>query len=118
MTTKNPRLSYTLVQDRLAGCIDHTLLKPEEKKRACHLVVESGAQFVKTSTGLSSRGATIDDVKLLREIVGPKFGVKAAGGIHDALSAIALLEAGATRLGTSSGVAIIRGAAIPAAGNH
>src|SRR2546425_5672313 len=61
------------------------LLMRGEKIRACHLVLDSGAQFVKTSTGFSG-GATIDDVKLLREIVGPKFGVKAAGGIRDTLT--------------------------------
>jgi deoxyribose-phosphate aldolase len=86
------------------------LLTHEEKIRACRLVLDSGAQFVKTSTGFTSGGATIEDVELLREIVGEKFGVKAAGGIGDWPSALAMIEAGASRLGTSSGVAIVRGA--------
>jgi deoxyribose-phosphate aldolase len=98
--------------------LETCLLTREEKIRACHLVLNSGAQFVKTSTGFSSQGATIDDVKLLRENVGPKFGVKAAGSIRDALTALALIEAGATRLGTSSGVAIVRSVAVPSAGNY
>jgi deoxyribose-phosphate aldolase len=90
--------------------LETCLLTREEKIRACHLVVESGARFVKTSTGLSTGGATIEDVKLLRETVGPKFGVKAAGGIRDVKTALAMIEAGATRLGTSAGVAIVEGA--------
>jgi deoxyribose-phosphate aldolase len=91
--------------------IETCLLTHEEKIRACHLVLDSGARFVKTSTGFSVAGATIEDVRLLREIVGAEFGVKAAGGIRDTLTAVAMIEAGATRLGTSSGVAIVRGLA-------
>lgn len=91
------------------------LLTREEKVRACHLVLDSGAHFVKTSTGFSSGGATIEDVQLLREAVGPKFGVKASGGIRDFATARAMIEAGATRLGTSNGVAIVRGLAATAA---
>jgi deoxyribose-phosphate aldolase len=72
------------------------------------LTVESGAQFVKTSTGFSASGATLEDVKLLRQAVGPAFGVKASGGIRDAATALAMIAAGATRLGTSSGVGIIQ----------
>ena len=83
-------------------------LTREEKIRACHLAVESGARFVKTSTGFGAGGATLEDVKLLRETVGPKFGVKASGGIRDAPTALAMIAAGATRLGTSSGVAIVK----------
>jgi deoxyribose-phosphate aldolase len=73
-----------------------------------NIAVDAGAQFVKTSTGFSTAGATIDDVKLLREVVGKKFGVKAAGGIRDAQTALAMIEAGADRLGTSASVAIVR----------
>src|SRR5690606_28996878 len=69
------------------------LLSREEKIRACELVLESGAQFVKTSTGFNSTGATLDDVKLLRETVGPKFGVKASGGIRDTETALAMIAA-------------------------
>jgi deoxyribose-phosphate aldolase len=91
--------------------LETCLLTDEEKVRACQLVVESGAQFVKTSTGFSPAGATIADVKLMRETVGPKFGVKASGGIRDVQTALAMIAAGATRLGTSSGIAIVRGLA-------
>ena len=89
--------------------LETCLLTDAEKIRACQLVVESGAHFVKTSTGFSTAGATITDVKLLRETVGPKFGVHASGGVRDAQTALAMIEAGATRLGTSSGIAIVRG---------
>ncbi|HTD86848.1 MAG TPA: deoxyribose-phosphate aldolase [Candidatus Binatia bacterium] len=90
--------------------LETCLLTDEEKVRGCLLVVEAGAHFVKTSTGFSKAGATIEDVKLLRREVGPDFGVKASGGIHDSMTALAMIEAGATRLGTSNGVAIVRGA--------
>ena len=89
--------------------LETCLLTREEKIRACRLAVDSGARFVKTSTGFSSGGATIEDVKLLREIVGEKFGVKAAGGIRDTRRALAMIEAGANRLGTSAGIAILQG---------
>jgi deoxyribose-phosphate aldolase len=91
--------------------LETCLLTREEKIRACNLVVESGARFVKTSTGFSTGGATVEDVKLMRETVGPKFGVKAAGGIRDTKTALAMIEAGATRLGTSASVAIVKGLA-------
>ena len=86
------------------------LLTREEKILACRLAVESGAQFVKTSTGFNAGGATIENVKLLRETVGEKFGVKASSGIRDAAAACAMIAAGATRLGTSASVAIVLGA--------
>jgi deoxyribose-phosphate aldolase len=91
--------------------LETCLLNDEEKVRACKLVVESGAHFVKTSTGFSTGGATVEDVKLMRETVGPKFGVKASGGIRDTKTALAMIEAGATRLGTSASIAIIKGLA-------
>jgi deoxyribose-phosphate aldolase len=91
--------------------IETCLLTREEKIRVCQLVVESGAKFVKTSTGFSTGGATVDDVRLMRETVGPKFGVKASGGIRDTQTALAMIEAGATRLGTSASVAIVKGLA-------
>lgn len=87
--------------------IETCLLSREEKITACKLVLESGAHFVKTSTGFNSGGATLEDVRLLRETVGPDFGVKAAGGIRDLRTALAMLDAGANRIGTSSGVTII-----------
>ena len=88
--------------------IETCLLTNAEKIRACRIVLDGGAQFVKTSTGFSTGGATVADVKLLREIVGETFGVKAAGGIRDTQTALAMIEAGATRLGTSSGLVIVR----------
>jgi deoxyribose-phosphate aldolase len=92
--------------------IETCLLTDEEKIRACQLVVDSGAHFAKTSTGFNpGGGATVADVKSLREVVGQKFGVKASGGIRDTATALALIAAGATRLGTSSGIAIIKGLA-------
>ena len=89
--------------------LETCLLTDEQKIRACRLVVEAGAHFVKTSTGFSKSGATLEDVKLLREEVGKDLGVKASGGIRDAVTALAMIEAGATRLGTSNGVAIVKG---------
>jgi deoxyribose-phosphate aldolase len=91
--------------------LETCLLTDEQKIRACRLVVESGAHFVKTSTGFSTAGATLADVQLMRETVGPKFGVKASGGIRDTKTALAMIEAGATRLGTSASVAIMKGLA-------
>jgi deoxyribose-phosphate aldolase len=88
--------------------LETALLSREEKIRACELVLDSGAHFVKTSTGFSKAGATIEDVKLLRKTVGPEFGVKASGGIRDVTTALALLEAGANRLGTSNSVALLQ----------
>ncbi len=87
--------------------LECALLTDDQKRRGCSLAVEAGAQFVKTSTGFASGGATVDDVRLLRDCVGLKVGVKAAGGIRDRATALAMIEAGANRLGTSSGVAIL-----------
>ncbi len=79
----------------------------EEKVKACLICKDAGADFVKTSTGFGPMGATPHDVRLMRETVGPKMGVKAAGGIRNFKDAIKMIEAGATRLGASAGVAII-----------
>ena len=87
--------------------IETCLLSYEEKITACQLAKEAGADFVKTSTGFSTGGATVEDVALMRCAVGDEMGVKASGGIHDAASANALVEAGATRLGTSATLSII-----------
>lgn len=94
--------------------IETCLLTHDEKLRACQLILDSGAHFVKTSTGYSKNGATVEDIKLLREAVGETFGVKASGGIKDHATAVALIEAGANRLGTSSAAAIIGGLSVPA----
>ena len=89
--------------------IETCLLTDDEKRRACLLAKEAGADFVKTSTGFAAGGATAADVKLMRESVGAAMGVKAAGGIRSRADAEAMLAAGATRLGTSSGVQIVEG---------
>lgn len=89
--------------------LETCLLTRDEIVRACHLVLDSGAGFVKTSTGFAQGGAAIDDVRLLRETVGQNFGVKASGGIRDTQTALAMIEVGATRLGTSASVAILEG---------
>ena len=86
--------------------IEACLLTDEEKTRACKLAMAAGADFVKTSTGFSAGGATVADVRLMRAAVGPNFGVKAAGGIRTREQALAMIEAGATRIGASAGVAI------------
>jgi len=97
--------------ERLVKVIIETcLLTEEEKLRACRLILDSGAHFVKTSTGFSKGGATVADVKLIREAVGASFGIKASGGIRDFSAALAMIEAGATRIGTSSAVEVVRGA--------
>lgn len=90
--------------------IEACLLTDDEKVRACQLSKEAGADYVKTSTGFSSGGATVADVALMRKTVGPDMGVKASGGARSYEDAIAFIEAGASRIGASSGVAIMNGA--------
>ena len=89
--------------------IEAGLLEEAEKVAACLLSVRAGASFVKTSTGFSACGATMEDVRLMRAVVGNRAGVKAAGGIRDFLTARAMVEAGATRLGCSASVSIVAG---------
>lgn len=89
--------------------IETALLTDEEKVKVCELAKEAGADFVKTSTGFSTGGATVADIKLMRATVGPDMGVKASGGIHNEEQARNMIEAGATRIGTSAGVAIVEG---------
>ncbi len=88
--------------------IETCLLNEEEKRKACELSMEAGADFVKTSTGFSTGGATLEDVKLMKSVVGDKLQIKASGGVKDLKTAKEMIEAGATRLGTSSGVKIIK----------
>lgn len=88
--------------------IETCLLTEEEKARVCQICKDAGADFVKTSTGFSTGGATTSDVALMRKTVGPDMGVKASGGVRTLKAAEAMVEAGATRLGTSSGIAIIQ----------
>ncbi|WP_338461702.1 deoxyribose-phosphate aldolase [Brevibacillus borstelensis] len=85
------------------------LLTEEEKVTACKLCVEAGADYVKTSTGFGPGGATVEDIALMRKTVGPEVGVKASGGVRDRAAALAMIEAGATRIGASSGIAIVNG---------
>ena len=85
------------------------LLTDEEKIKTCEIAKEAGIAFVKTSTGFDASGASVHDVKLMRKTVGPAMGVKASGGIRTTEEALAMIEAGANRIGTSSGVEIIKG---------
>jgi deoxyribose-phosphate aldolase len=87
--------------------LETSLLSNEEKVRACAMSKKAGADFVKTSTGFGGGGATVEDIKLMRQTVGPLMGVKASGGIRDAKGAADMIAAGATRLGTSASVAIV-----------
>lgn len=87
--------------------LETALLTHQEKITACELAKQAGAHFVKTSTGFSKSGATLEDIKLMREIVGPNMGVKASGGVRTRADAIAMIEAGANRLGTSASVIIL-----------
>lgn len=86
--------------------IEACILTNEEKVRACELSVKAGADYVKTSTGFSLYGATVEDVAIMRKTVGPKLGVKASGGVRDIDDIKAMVDAGATRIGTSSAVKI------------
>ncbi len=87
--------------------IETALLTDDEKKKACELALKAGADFVKTSTGFSTGGASLKDVRLMKSIVGDKLEVKASGGVRDYKTAMDMIEAGASRIGTSSGVKII-----------
>ena len=97
---------------RPAGVICNVILETcylsdAEKETVCQIAKEAGVDFVKTSTGFGTAGATVEDVALMRRVVGPEIGVKAAGGIRDLDTALAMIKAGATRIGTSSGVSIV-----------
>ena len=87
--------------------LETCLLTEEEKKTACRIAKEAGAAFVKTSTGFSTGGATAEDVALMRSVVGPEMGVKASGGVRTLEDALAMIEAGAERIGTSSSLRIL-----------
>ena len=101
---------------RLKVIIETCLLTDAEKETACRLAKEAGADFVKTSTGFSTGGATTDDIALMRRVVGPDLGVKASGGIRTFDQAEAMIKAGATRIGASAGVAMV--SVQPAAAGH
>lgn len=96
--------------------LEACLLSDDEKVTACLLAQAVGADFVKTSTGFSTGGATVHDVALMRRTVGPEMGVKASGGIRDRETALAMIEAGATRLGASASIAIASGEGATTAG--
>ncbi len=89
--------------------LETCLLTDDEKRRACRLSVKAGADFVKTSTGFSTGGATVADIALMRSEVGPSLGVKASGGVKDRATLERMVAAGATRVGASAGVKIVRG---------
>lgn len=91
--------------------LETCLLTNEEKIKACQLSQEAGADFVKTSTGFSTGGATVEDIKLMRETVGPNMGVKASGGVRTKEDVVSVIEAGANRIGASSSIAIVEGLA-------
>lgn len=97
---------------RLKVILEMCLLTEEEKKAAIQAAIDAGADFVKTSTGFSTGGATVEDVRLMRSMVGSGMGVKAAGGVRSIDDAKRMIEAGATRIGTSNGVKIIEGQAV------
>lgn len=111
---------YDYVKEDISACknqikdgilkviIETCLLTDDEKVRACELTKEAGADFVKTSTGFSTVGAKVEDVKLMRKTVGDALGVKASGGIHSKEEALAMIEAGANRLGTSASIDIVK----------
>jgi len=99
---------------KLKVILETGLLTDIEKEHACRIAVAAGADFVKTSTGFAKGGATVEDIQLMRRIVGPKFGVKASGGVRTYDDAIRMIEAGATRIGASASIAIVTGA--PASG--
>lgn len=113
--------NYDLVRDDIKAVVDTAngtlvkviietcLLTDEEKVKACELSVEAGADFVKTSTGFSTGGATAEDIALMRKTVGPDLGVKASGGVRSLEDMQLMIENGATRIGASSGVAIMNG---------
>lgn len=87
--------------------LENAFLTDTQIIKACEIAVEAGADYVKTSTGFAKSGAKVADVKLMRETVRPKVGVKAAGGIHTKAEALAMIEAGATRIGASAGIQIV-----------
>jgi len=89
--------------------IETSMLSTKEKVLACKIAAGAGAHFVKTSTGFGGGGATVEDVRLMRKTVGPMVGVKASGGIRDQKTALAMVKAGANRLGASASIAIVKG---------
>ena len=111
MLSEDIRAVKQAVGDKILKVIIETcLLTDEEKVKACEAAKAAGAHFVKTSTGFSTGGATTHDIALMRKTVGPEMGVKASGGIRDYETAMAMIEAGANRIGASAGIAIVAAA--------
>ena len=116
LKAKNDAYVYQEIKDIKAACdgklltviIETCLLTDEEKVRACELSVKAGADFVKTSTGFSTGGATAEDVALMRKTVGPHIGVKASGGVRTHEDMVEMVKAGANRIGTSNGVKLLQ----------
>lgn len=102
------RIKLASADHVLKVIIETCLLTDEEKVRACRLAKEAGADYVKTSTGFSTGGATAEDIRLMRETVGPDMGVKASGGVKTREDMMKMIEAGASRIGTSNGVDLIK----------
>ena len=115
LKAKNDAYVYQEIKDIKAACdgkllkviIETCLLTDEEKVRACELSVKAGTDFVKTSTGFSTGGATAEDVALMRKTVGPHIGVKASGGVRTHEDMVEMVKAGANRIGTSNGVKLL-----------
>lgn len=99
-----------LAGGKLKVILETGLLNQIEKEHACRICVASGADFVKTSTGFAKGGATVEDIQLMRRLVGPRMGVKASGGVRTYEDAMRMIEAGATRIGASASIAIVTGA--------
>lgn len=117
------RRDYRAVREATRGVclkviLETCLLTDAEKRRACELAAEESLDFVKTSTGFSTGGATAEDVRLMREAVGGALGVKASGGVRTYAEALAMVRAGATRLGVSASIAIVQGGGAAAAGGY
>lgn len=103
------QIKEAIGNNALKVIIEACLLTNEEKTIACQIIMKAGANFVKTSTGMSTGGATVEDVKLFKEVVGDATLIKAAGGVRTYEDAISMIEAGANRIGTSGGVKIVNG---------
>lgn len=104
------RLSEMVDEDKRAQIkfiIETCFLTDQEKRIACEIIRDAGADFIKTSTGMGSAGACVDDIRLIRRVVGPSMGVKAAGGIRTVEQTLELLDAGANRIGTSAAVQLL-----------
>ena len=109
VVTEDIRQVVAAAQGRTVKVIvESGALTEEEKKKACEAVLASGAHYIKTSTGFGPGGATVEDIRLFKEMVGDTIGIKASGGIRTRADAEAMIAAGATRLGTSAGVKIVK----------